>query len=168
MDWWYDDWLHNNNRLQVDYCTNYKMIDDNLTTDYKLMIDYRLMPDYWQIMTTDWRQSVLLTYYVASDSFSLQRMQSPPYRLISSGLPVLDDHSCVGWDESIITSGQHCPGEDWQELVWGPKSLHTKICHCYPAVQALSSIDPLLVERRAIMFNGKTPLQSRTLILWSK
>jgi hypothetical protein len=37
------------------------------------------------------------------------------------------------------------------------KSLHTKICQLYPAVEAISSIDPLLMEGRAIMFNRKTP-----------
>ena len=37
------------------------------------------------------------------------------------------------------------------------KTLHTKICRRYPAVQAMSSIDPLLMEGRAIMFNRKTP-----------
>lgn len=38
------------------------------------------------------------------------------------------------------------------------KSLHTKICQDKPAFKALSSIDPLLMEGRAIMFNRKTPL----------
>ena len=36
-------------------------------------------------------------------------------------------------------------------------NLHTIICQCYPVVTALSSIDPLLMEGRAIMFNRKTP-----------
>lgn len=37
------------------------------------------------------------------------------------------------------------------------KSLQTRIFHHYPIVQALASIDPLIMEGRAIMFNRKTP-----------
>lgn len=37
------------------------------------------------------------------------------------------------------------------------KTLHTKIIQRSPAVRAISSIDPLLMEGRAIMFNRKTP-----------
>jgi len=36
-------------------------------------------------------------------------------------------------------------------------SLQTKISRRYPIVKALSSIDPLIMEGRAIMFNRKTP-----------
>lgn len=36
-------------------------------------------------------------------------------------------------------------------------SLHTKISQRYAVVAALSSIDPLIMEGRAIMFNRKTP-----------
>jgi hypothetical protein len=43
------------------------------------------------------------------------------------------------------------------------KSLHNKICHRYPFFQALSSIDPLIMEGRAIMFNRKTPLHTDSL-----
>jgi hypothetical protein len=37
------------------------------------------------------------------------------------------------------------------------ESLHTRICQRYPVVEALSSIDPLKMEGRAIMYNRKTP-----------
>jgi hypothetical protein len=37
------------------------------------------------------------------------------------------------------------------------KILHSKISARYPIVEALSSIDPLLMEGRAIMYNRKTP-----------
>ena len=36
-------------------------------------------------------------------------------------------------------------------------NLHTKISQRYAVVAALSSIDPLIMEGRAIMFNRKTP-----------
>jgi hypothetical protein len=36
-------------------------------------------------------------------------------------------------------------------------SLQTKISTQYPVVKALSSIDPLIMEGRAIMFNRRTP-----------
>lgn len=36
-------------------------------------------------------------------------------------------------------------------------SLHAKISQRYAVVAALSSIDPLIMEGRAIMFNRKTP-----------
>ena len=39
-------------------------------------------------------------------------------------------------------------------------TLQAKICQCYPVVAALSSIDPLIMEGRAIMFNRKTPLHT--------
>ena len=38
--------------------------------------------------------------------------------------------------------------------------LHSRICSRYPIVQALSSIDPLIMEGRAIMFNRKTPIHT--------
>ena len=36
-------------------------------------------------------------------------------------------------------------------------SLHAKISRKYPIIKALSAIDPLIMEGRAIMFNRKTP-----------
>lgn len=40
------------------------------------------------------------------------------------------------------------------------QTLHSKICSRYPFVEALHSIDPLLMEGRAIMFNRRTPLHT--------
>ena len=40
------------------------------------------------------------------------------------------------------------------------KSLLTKICSRSSAVRALTSIDPLMMEGRAIMYNRKTPLHT--------
>jgi len=39
-------------------------------------------------------------------------------------------------------------------------TLHSKISNRYPIVTALSSIDPLIMEGRAIMFNRKTPIHT--------
>ena len=103
-------------------------------------------------------QCVLPTSYMTSGSFSFTKTAEPTIStdFIKSGSQFLTTTTAVAEMQSLSllvnTLLEKIDLSQFEAL----KTLHTKICRRYPAVQAMSSIDPLLMEGREIMFNRKT------------
>jgi len=97
--------------------------------------------------------------YDLSDSFSSTKTAEPTIStdFIKSGFQFSTTTTAVAEMKSLSLVVNAVLEKIDKNQFEALKSLHTKICRRYPLVQAMSSIDPLIMEGRAIMYNRKTP-----------